>query len=76
MATFDAFVVPDPTPVFAAKRGTARGGFVAEQSSVTTYFYFTAAGAFGSTTDPRRGALDRGHRADGDDVTAHLARGL
>jgi hypothetical protein len=52
MAVLDAFVVPDPTPVFAARRGTARGGFVAEQSSVTTYFYFTAAGAFGSTTDP------------------------
>ena len=51
MATFDAFVVPDPSPVFAAKRGSARGGFVAEQSSVTTYFYRTSAGARGSTTD-------------------------
>ena len=51
MAVLDAFVVPDPTPVFAAKRGTARGGFAAEQS-VTTIYYFTSAGAFGSTTDP------------------------
>ena len=52
MAVLDAFVVPDPTPVLAAKRGTARGGFAAEQSSVTTIYYFTSAGAFGSTTDP------------------------
>ena len=52
MAVLDAFVVPDPTPVFAAKRGVPRNGFVAEQSSVTTIYYFTAAGALGSTTDP------------------------
>lgn len=51
MAVLDAFVVPDPTPVFAAKRGSARGGFVAEQSSVTTYFYRTSGGTRASTTD-------------------------
>ena len=52
MAVLDAFVVPDPSPVFAAKRVGVRNGFVAEQSSVTTIYYFTSAGAFGSTTDP------------------------
>ena len=51
MAVLAAFVVPDPTPVFAAKRGSARGGFVAEQSSVTTYFYRTSGGTRASTTD-------------------------
>ena len=51
MAVLDAFVVPDPTPVFAAKRGVPRNGFVAEQGAVTTYYYRTSAGARGSTTD-------------------------
>ena len=52
MAVLDAFVVPDPTPVFAAKRGVPRNGWiVAEQSSVTTYFYRTSGGTRASTTD-------------------------
>jgi len=51
MAVLDAFVVPDPTPVFAAKRGTARGAFPVLQGAVTTYYYRTSGGTRGSTTD-------------------------
>jgi hypothetical protein len=52
MAVLDAFVVPDPSPVFAAKRAGRRNGFVAEQSSTVTYYYYrTSGGTRGSTTD-------------------------
>ena len=51
MAVLDAFVVPDPSPVFAAKRAVPHNGFVAEQSSVTTYFYRTSGGVRASTTE-------------------------
>ena len=52
MAVLDAFVVPDPSPVFAAKRVGVRNGFVAEQSSTVTYYYYrTSGGTRGTATD-------------------------
>jgi hypothetical protein len=52
MAVFSAFVIPPVTTPFAGRCGTARGGFPVLRGAVTTISYFTAAGVFGTTTDP------------------------
>ena len=52
MATFSAFTPTEPDAPAGGRRLPPRAGHLRDSGGVTTYFYVTSAGAFGSTTDP------------------------
>jgi len=52
MATFNAFVPTDPDRPLGGRRAPPRFGAVLDPGGITTIFYITSGGAFGSTTDP------------------------
>jgi len=52
MATYNGFTTATPSVAFGGKSTAPRNGATLDPGGVTTIYYITAAGAFGSTTDP------------------------
>jgi hypothetical protein len=51
MATFNGYLVTDPTVAFGGKSAPPRFGVTLDPGGVTTYFYRASNGSRGSTTD-------------------------